>query len=370
MRERTPLEVQIHTGDQQSLVYPPLRPPFASHAATAAFIGLVLFLLALPILITVTGLVKRQNSYELMSEEHGGYSFIRSEIFESADDIDMLFIGSSIQWNAVDTPIVQESLSRVLGRQAHVVSFGFNFNGIDVPYYMLRDVLERKRVRVVVLSLPRLPYHDGPNPTTYKFVRHGEFDDVASRLPLRYRAAQYAGSVLRSPHDILSMVRRSKIRESKFTVDLGANKEFMGMGRDRATFTAFAPAHPRVQPETLVNRATNNAIQFSDEGLPYYQDFYLAEIIRLLDETDTRLVILNVPQYNERNNSVIRETVNFEKRFQRQISIVGIAPTELFSGLTESEVELLHCDAYHFNANGSTFFTSTIAPALVEVFNR
>jgi hypothetical protein len=367
MRNVTPTQVRAETAEEQP-AHPDVRPAFSSRTATSAFIGLILFLLALPILITLTGQVERQISYELMSEEHGGYSFMRSEIFESGDEIDMLFIGSSIQWNAIDTPIVQESLSLALGRQARVVSFGFNFNGIDVPYYILRDLLERKRVHVVVLSLPRLPYHDGPNPTTYKFVRHGEFNDVASRLPVKYRAAQYAGSVLRSPHDILSMVRPNGTRESRFAADLGANKEFMGMGRNRETFRHFAPPHAGVPPASVVHAATSNGIQFSHEDLPFYQDFYLAEIVRLLDENKARLVILNVPQYNERGNSVIQERVNLKKRFGRNLSVVGIAPTELFSGLSESDVELLHCDPYHFNANGSAFFTSTIAPALVDLF--
>ena len=133
-----------------------LRPAFSSRSATLSFIATVLLLVLLPLIITSTGRISRQNSYEIMTEEHGAYSFIRSEIFDNDEDIDILFLGSSIQWNAIDTPQVQVALSKAIGRKARVVSFGFNFNGIDVPVATWWGWFAQARFQIADESLFRL----------------------------------------------------------------------------------------------------------------------------------------------------------------------------------------------------------------------
>jgi hypothetical protein len=330
---------------------------------------LIVFSLSLPLLIDQTGTITRENSYELMSEEHGAYSFIRSEIFDGHDEIDVLLIGSSIQWNAVDTPQIQQVLSEATGRKAKVVSFGFNFNGIDIPYAMLRDVLERKRVRLVIFSIPRLPFNDGPNATAYRFLRFGEYPDATDRLPGKYRAALYAGSVLRSPHDLLTLLRENRSNPSKFASDLGANKEFLGMERDPAKFVKFTPASPAFSSYEISHSKDNqDQYYFTNEELPAYQDHYLTELIALLRSKNVPLAMLNVPQYNERRDTRVTERFDFEARFRSPIPLIGVAPSRLFGGLSPDEIELLHCDRYHFNANGSEYFTRAILPAIVEVY--
>ncbi|NJM53664.1 MAG: hypothetical protein HC846_09915 [Blastocatellia bacterium] len=77
----------------------------------------------------------------------GEYSFIKEEIFNKNEDIDILFLGGSIIWNAIDTPYVQKALSEKLGRPAKVVTFGFYFSSFDIPYTLVRDLLEKRRVK-------------------------------------------------------------------------------------------------------------------------------------------------------------------------------------------------------------------------------
>jgi hypothetical protein len=348
-----------------------LRPAFSSPAQIISFILLIVFAILLPIFIAATGKITRRNSYEIMPEQHGAYSFVKTEIFDNGEDIDILFVGSSIQWNAIDTPQVQRALSDAAGRLARVVSFGFNFNGIDIPYVQLRDVIERKRVRMVVFSVPRLPFNDGPNATGYEFLRYGEYADTTGDLPFKYKTALFAANVLRSPHDLLTLLRGNKSKPSKYAADLGANQEVLGMGRKPEKFVGFLPPSPVVRTSRLLfSDATRNQFEFTNETLPPYQDHYMNELVELLHRNRIPLAMINVPQYNERLSPRVIERFDWAATFNSDIPLIGIAPTTLFAGLTPAEVELLHCDQYHLNKNGNEFFTRTVLPAILEVYEK
>jgi hypothetical protein len=335
-----------------------------------SFVLLIAFALCLPALLSRSGAVTRQRSYELMPEQHGAYSFVRSQIFEDGSDIDILFVGSSIQWNAIDTPQVQAALSDTLGRKANVVSFGFNFNGIDIPYAELRDVLERRRVRLVIFSIPRLPFNDGPNATAYKFLGPGDDEGATAGLPFRYRSALYAGAVLRSPHDLLRIVESIETEPSKYAADLGANKETLGMGRKSSKFVRFVPASPRLPVrDLLLSDTTREHFEFTNESLPPYQEHYLDEIAKLLHRCGTPLAMINVPQYNERSSTKVIERQDWARRLGSDVPLIGVPPATLFEGLSPDEVEKLHCDIYHFNKNGNEFFTRTVLPAILHVYD-
>lgn len=348
-----------------------LRPAFSSPVQTVSFIVLVVFALLLPVFIGASGKITRKHSYEIMPEEHGAYSFVKAEIFDNEEDIDILFVGSSIQWNAIDTPQVQRALSEVAGRDIRVVSFGFNFNGIDIPYVQLRDVLERKRVRMVILSIPRLPFNDGPNATAFKFLRYDEYTDATRDLSLKNKSTLFATSILRSPHDLLTLLRENKAKPSKYSADLGANKEIMGMGRKPEKFVEFRPPASAIPGSQLIfSNATSDQFEFTNEVLPAYQNYYLHQLVALLNHKQVPLVMINVPQYNEWQSPRVIERFDWAKTLSSDIPLIGISPTKLFEGLTPDEVERLHCDQYHLNKNGSEFFTQMIMPAIVEIYEK
>lgn len=346
-----------------------LAPQFTSAAQALFFLLLVVTALSLPILIDRTGFVTRASSYDTMPEQLGAYSYMKKEIFETSDDIDIAFVGSSVLWNAVDTPAVQKELSHALGRDAKVVTLGFNFNGADIPYTILRDLVERRRVRMVIFSVPRLVFTEGPSTTSFRFLRYSENPEVVAGLPLKSQMSLYACTVLRSPQDMLSMIRTTSSEPSRYAGDLGANKELLGMNRDPKSFVRFTP-----QPRTLTaaeltySPESRRRFEFTNEELTAHQDHYLRHLVQLLDQHGIPLVILNVPQYSERSNDKVVERFDWSERFGSEIPLIGISPTELFTGLDEKEIELLHCDREHFNKNGNEYFTKTILPALLAVY--
>ncbi len=348
-----------------------LRPAFDTNLQALWFLILVVFALALPKIITNFNLISRADSYDIMSEKNGGYMFIKDEIFNKKEDIDILFIGGSVIWNAVDTPQIQKALSEKLGRPAKVLTFGFNFNSVDIPYTQLRDLLEKRRVRMVVFSIPRLSWTKGPSTLAYKFLRYDENSDVVEGLSAESKISLYACNVLRSPRDLLTVVRDNPSMISPYAKDLGAFKKAEGMVQNPETFERFTPPPPVFSSSDLIYSDKTQASFFiTNKRLSPHQDHYLDKLFELFKAKQVPLAMLNVPQYSEKNNDRIVELQDWSKRTGTEIPLIGIAPTVLFKGLNEAEVEKLHCDPEHFNLNGSEFYTRTVLPAILEVYEK
>ena len=348
-----------------------LRPAFESNAEAWCFLALVVLALALPVLITESGLISRQNSYEIMPENQGAFSFVKNETFENTEDIDILFVGSSVTFGSIDAPQIQQALSGVLGRPARVMTFGHYFNTVDIAYMQIRDLLERKRVRQIVFSIPRVPYTEGPSPTAYKFIRYSDDGELFDKLSLKSKISLYACTVLRSPHDLLTIIRPNLSKPSPFAENLGADKANLGMGRDIDKFVRFTPTSPSISGRELIYAPeTQERFHFTDEEITNHQNLYLEKLIELLERKNVPLMIINIPQYTEIHNTKIVELKDWSKHFGKPIPIVGVPPTVLFAGLSDKEIESLYYDEIHFNANGNEFFTRTILPAILEIYEK
>ena len=99
-----------------------MRPAFSSTKQAAAFALLLLVLLALPVVMGKNLLPPREEIYTFQGNGIGPWPWIRQQIYEETNDIDIAFIGSSRLLHDIDTPYVQAKLSQQLGRQAVVRS--------------------------------------------------------------------------------------------------------------------------------------------------------------------------------------------------------------------------------------------------------
>lgn len=346
-----------------------LKPAFSSHAKALWFVALIIFLLVLPKIIYNSQSISRRASYESMPEDMGAYSFMKTEVFDKKEDIDILFIGASLIWQAIDAPLVRQELSKKLGRPANVLVFGFNYNGFDVPYAILKDLLERRRVKLIILSIPRDTTTDGPTIPACKFIAYDDYKDIAENLPLSSKISLYACSVLRSPRDLLTIVRPNREAKSPYAEDLGAKKALLGMYLDPQNFEKFTPPPPVFPAASLIHKKFDDRrFGLTNDELPPYQQHYLNQMIELLKKREVPFAFINVPQYREVGSEKIIENQNWSEKFGIEITMIGIDSKTLFAGLSEKEIEKLHCDEDHFNVNGSEHFTRTILPAVLEVY--
>src|SRR5271166_3053874 len=124
MAGSSPGVASVHATESAAAAGEPLRPAFRNSFQMAAFLLLMLLGLGAPILLAPLLPHDRQYVYGAMREEDGAFSYVRHEIFDVKDDIDILFAGNSTIWAGIDSPLVEKALSERLGRRARVLTFG------------------------------------------------------------------------------------------------------------------------------------------------------------------------------------------------------------------------------------------------------
>lgn len=355
-----------------------MRPAFPNFLGAVGFAVLLLALLAAPAVVARLGILDRSTAYPTMPVGAGPTRHIERQIFEEHGDLDVAFIGSSLMWSGVDAPYVQSALSDALGREAAVTVIASVWPGLDRDYAFLRDLLQRRRVRLVVLQFPHrnrptLDFaaevnrvSDQPHVQAYRFYRVGEFPRVMDGLDWHGRTALYAEAVLGMPRHLLSMLRPNMMAPSPVEATLGTR--FQQLGFYGAPFEPFRPTPPTVPAEEMIySEATSASYRFFDEPLPPYQAQFAKLIASLIAEYDVPAVLLHVPQANEIDAEFVEERVNWLEDTGIDATMVGIPPAKLFRGFDEAETYKFF-SSDHLNENGAIYFTHTVMPALLKVY--
>jgi len=342
-----------------------MDPPFLASWQPIAFAALLLLFLTSPMLLSAFGLISRPVAYAVMPDRNGPFSYFKHEIFAEKSELDIVFLGSSLIWSGVDTPFVQHELSKKLGREANVITLGSNWRGEDLNYFVLRDLLEHRKVKMVVLTMPtsyqtiNAPHHQG-----YRWMFYG--DEALRGLPLRQQLAIYGENVLGTPRQVLSLFRSDRSETTGPAKDLGALKvdqSYMGQ-----PFTRMQPSVPLISADSLsYNQAGSTNFRFTNQPLSPYQMHFLNLTFALLKQHGVTPVILHIPVWTERHSTTVDERMNWQTVFGSEIPMVGMPPAVLFAGMTDKQIDQLYYDE-HLNVNGNEFFTRTITPALLEAY--
>jgi hypothetical protein len=368
-----------------------MRPAFSSTRQAAAFALLLLVLLLAPALAEKKFLPPRSEIYSSIWWADGDYPFFYHQIFEEKGDIDILFIGASHLHTAFDTPYVQDQLSRELGRPAVARTFGYGWTGYDNLYFITRDLLDHRKVKMLIFD----DYYDGtfdiPHELAPRMFRFGDDAGVLDGLPLSFQASYYFASVVGMPLNLLGLVRSNfspNLHSGKKTYPeihslslntvgrLGAMTEHLGFFPDRAAdaaehppFVAYTPQLD-VQPSEVCvySPETKTNFDFSSAGLPPMQLHFVQKFAALAQEKGCKLVVLHAPFFDERHSPVITEPVFWPDALPADVTMMGIPPATLFRGLTDDQVRKLYSDPIHLNQNGEKYFTRVVTPALLKVY--
>jgi hypothetical protein len=217
-----------------------MAPAFATARQAVTFAVLLLILLLGPVIAALWSGVDSSDVYRSLPTYAGPIAHIEHQLFEEQSDLDVVFIGSSFIWSAIDAPYVQEELSRTLGRPARVLVLASVWPGLDRDYAILHDLLAHRRVRLVVLQFPNRDrptddpaadvnrVTDEPHVQAFRFLRVGDFPGVLDGLSARSRASLYAGAILGLPRHALSAIRPNFVAYSPVEATLGARLEQKG----------------------------------------------------------------------------------------------------------------------------------------------
>lgn len=360
-----------------------MRPAFSSTRSAAAFALLLLALLALPVVVGKNLLPPREQAYAVQSWKTGPYPWIRHQIFEETNDIDIAFVGSSHLFNAIYTPYVQAKLSEQLGRPAVVLTLAWGGAGYDALYFITQDLLAHRRVRLLVFYDENTGLRNSQIPTLFRFAENAA---VLPGLPLPEQGLFYFSAVVGMPRNLLCLLRPNLpaplvTDQPNYweTFASGGNPATqLGCLRMRRGFAAnpqavvplepFAPAtSARPADAVIYSAATKTNFGFSPAPLPAWQPPFARRFAALTRAHGVPTVMLYLPVLAEARASAIPERA-FWPDILAGATLLGIPPARFFGVLTDAEVHKIYADPQHFNRNGQDYFTPLITPALIKLY--
>jgi hypothetical protein len=352
----------------------PVAPAFPSSASRLVFAGAVLALLALPGLLHARGHPSVEERFRSVPQTGGDFAAIEHFVLHEAEPIDILVLGTSYLWAAIDTPLLEERVGEALGRPAVARTLGSNFRGEEMYTVLLDETLRRRKVRVLVLSMPsERDRRDSPHPYAHRVAGPG-FLDLYDGLPLRQRGAALGEVLLGAPRHALALVRGERTEVSPLLRTNGALLRREGFSG--AAFDEDLRPAPELPVSSLVyGPASRDRFCFLDDALNEIQLHFTRQTIALAQKNGVRVVILNVPTWSDRTpnpgiierrawRDCVRERMVYPETFPGT-TLVGATPRDLFGEMTEREAQRFFYSG-HMNANGARYFTDAIAPALVE----
>jgi hypothetical protein len=361
-----------------------MRPAFSSTASAAAFALLLLAVLLSPVLAGKNLLPPREQSYASLDWKSGPYPWIRHEIFEEQGDIDLAIVGSSRILHALDARELQAGLSQKIGRPATVRVLGWGGGGFDAIYFITRDLLAHRHVKLLVV------YGDhndlNRNKKSPVWFRFGENSGTLAGLPLRDSAQYYFAALVGLPRNLLCRVRpnlpadlsarnfwEEHYHSASLAELLGATTSELGFADADADpsvpFIPFQPANTATAADARVYApATAADFEFSRQPLPAYEIHFAHLLADLTAKNNCRLALLHVPGYDEIRAPKIHEPAFWPDVLGANLPMLGVPPAKMFAGLTDDEVRRLYFNPGHLNKNGQAYFTSLVSPALLEIY--
>ena len=135
---------------------------------------------------------------------------------------------------------------------------------------------------------------------------------------------------------------------------------------------------------------TRTAFAFTGPATKPYQRHFAERLARLCQKRGTRLVVLHLPQWRERelpptappvvwraapreladvaSQETIPEREPWPEVWPAPVDLVGIPFGKLFGDLPATDLPRLFVDNHHFNQNGQELFTKLITPTLLKLY--
>jgi len=327
---------------------------------------LLITLLCLPVIASRGGYLPREQAYAGLPDEAGSVGANVSAIYHDSADADVLFLGSSLLRAGVDLPEVERALSTHLGRPAHVVMLGMNWQGLDLQYFLLRDYLNSHHAKLIVWNLPVPGSRDlVPHIEAFHWVRFGEYADALSGLPPRFRLALYSDMVLGAPREILSHLRPNLLEEPEDLVAIRSVKVgYYGAGFVPESFDTA----PIPDAEQSYEDPPYASVHDAGRPLSPYGEHFARKILALAKERDTEIVLLHIPIASEQGMNYMPERELWNDTLHTDAPMIGLASSVLFKDVDKEHFYHFYRDQ-HFNINGKTFFTRSILPAILKAYD-
>ena len=353
-----------------------ISPAFKSTREALVFSGLVLSFLVMPLLLSWITRLDRADVYPVIPLRYGAYTWIQQQIFDESSSVDIAFIGSSRIFNGIDAPYVQKELSRLLGREAKVITLGWYFGGYDADYFIVRDLQRHRRVRMLVFC-DALQIGSGPHANASRWFRIGEDADDTDGVSWLWFVRLYSSAVLGAPRHALSLVRPNLMDDpascepSFLNVAYHSPNFAQNLGTQRSHLEF--PLNQKFVPVEIIGSKMAASVNrhsglpgLSLSKLPAYQRHFTRKTGDLCRERGTKVVVVHLPVYKEGRS--ILEYVYWPDYGDGKVDILEIPYATLFADFSSEGVGSFFYDSLHLNEKGQRLFTPAITPHLLEIY--
>ena len=362
-----------------------MQPAFSSTKQAAAFATLVLVILLSPVLVPKSCLRSRDQIYSSIPWGTGPYPYVHDQIFEEKGDIDVAFMGPSTMWYAINTPYFQKKLSEKLGRPAAARTLCWDWVGADPFYRIAKDLLEHRRVHMIVFCDPSINAPDTAHKMAPDLFQWPDHDKDLAGMQLRTKTAFYAAAIVGMPKNLWGRVRSNLLTINSEEISWPGcehmENPFRRLGSlacqliEGRSYVEFRPSTiPDASNVFVYSDSTKTNFQFSPvspaQELPLQrtQIDFLRKVAQLVQNYHVEVVYLYVPRNTERNFATITPSTYWPNIFGDDLTMIGIPPAKLFAGLSDDDISKLYWEYRHFNENGQNYFTSVIAPPLEQLY--
>ena len=381
-----------------------MAPAFSSIKQAAAFALLLLVLLLQPVIVRGPLLPKRGEMFAAASWLPGPFPYVHDQIFEEKGDIDIAFMGSSLSWWGIDTPYVQEQMSRILGRPAVVRSICVSWAGFDSVYFVARELLRHRKVKMIVFSDSLIPDStDFAHRSTAKWFLWAEDAPVIADLSPREKASFYAAAVVGMPRNLLNHLRSNlpvipsdhitffpglppainpALRLGSLAVDeqptsqtwyADSASRWSQLGKavaDQPPASGSRQEMPGSQPRVYeYSEQTKDNFHIVGAPMPPMQAAFCRKIGSLAGDYGVKLAYLHMTGVIEWKSHKIRLSEFWPDVFGTKVTMIGVPGAELLAGISETTLtNKIYYDSVHFTKDGQKLFATVVTPKLAQVY--
>jgi hypothetical protein len=353
-----------------------LRPAFRTKREGTLFVLLIVIVLALPF-VPKRYFVSQQDIYRTLPPWNGSWNYFWSEVIPDSAPIDLLFLGDSTIARSIDPNTVRRALSASGSREPSVFAFSHSLYGYDFDYVFMKALLERKKVRRLVLQVePRIPKATFW-PWIYTLWDLSEHADVLWGLPPSWRFVIYAQASRAFPNHVLMSLRDQgrypSLEQEKARGNVDPNSPHELYRRFRgAKIHGGDPAMPApesaVPPEDLLlHRVSLPEWVKLEPRLGAYQNHFFDALLRLAQRHGVEVVLLHTPvAWDPRREIPIREMAPDSIGYE--LPIIAASLDQLFPGIDHAP--FFDPDGRHMTAVGAARFTQVMTQALVRLYEK
>lgn len=349
-----------------------MAPVFAYRWQLWLFVATMALLLAFPF-VHKPAWMDRSVLYRSMSLLDTHRYNVMPQFLRSERDIDILFVGASAVGSGFDPHIVRDALREKLGREPLVYTLYHPKCGADLDYIMIKDILERRHVKLMVWEALRAQcrddrMHSGSN-YLWDYALHREVMDA----PTLDKTYVVLFSMMNSLKLILSPIldlQGKSFTEWRFLCDRGSDYGacLRRHGIERMEPPPVAPEHELPMEKVLHYR------QQQDDDLLILRQYnrstqlFYETILNEAQAKGTKVAITQVPMTEDGKNIVLHSFHSGHPA--NSLPVLAIPRGYLFPTKKELKQYFMPGDRVHFSIYGSQYHTRAILPALLHLYDE